>query len=176
MTGGAQELIASGTDGTPHCAAAQKHVCAYAKEENNELIFTSFDPELKQRQLGRFTYGDPKGVYEWALSPDANQIAIYQRNTGNIYLLNLKTQALEHIPVKRWKFVSMDWAADGKGLFLSALQPDCVLLHVDLHGKVQVLWEPRGENMIWALPSPDGRYVAMPHSLGSVNVWMMENF
>jgi hypothetical protein len=38
------------------------------------------------------------------------------------------------------------------------------------------LWEPRGEHMIWATPSPDGKHVAMPYHLADVNVWMMENF
>jgi hypothetical protein len=178
MTGGTEELIARDTYNTPHCASPSKQLCAYSTKENNQLIFTSFDPGLKQRhELGRFTYIDPKGYYDWALSPDATKIAILQITTGYIYLLNLKTQALDHVSVKHWKnFVSMDWTQDGKGLFVSSLQPDGVLLHVDLHGKAQILWEPRGEHMIWATPSPDGKHVAMPYHLADVNVWMMENF
>jgi hypothetical protein len=30
--------------------------------------------------------------------------------------------------------------------------------------------------MVWAVPSPDGKHVAMPHFLENANVWMMENF
>ena len=117
-----------------------------------------------------------KGTYGM-LSPDATRISILQPGTGDLYLLNLKTQKLQHIIVKHWNyFVTMDWAADGKGLYMFSLQPGGVLLHVDLHGNAQVLWEPGGEHVVWALPSPDGKHVAMPVSSSNLNVWMIENF
>ena len=177
MTGGPEELITRDIYNTPHCAAPSTPLCVYSKKENNELIFTSFDPQLQQgRELGRFTM-DPKGYFDWTLSPDATRIAIMQVNTGNIYLLNLKTQALQHIIVKRWNnLVNMDWTADGEGLFMTSLQPGAVLLHIDLHGNAQVLWEPHGTHMAWAAPSPDGKHVAMPLFSTNVNVWMVENF
>jgi Tol biopolymer transport system component len=180
MTGGTEELIARDiyTGDTPHCAAPSVRLCAYSKKEKDQLIFTSFDPELKQRrELGRFTFVDPKGFYDWTLSPDATRIAILQKTTGNLYLLNLETQALQHILVKHWSdLVSFDWTADGKGLFMCSLHAGAVLLHVDLHGNAHVLWERGGGFELWAIPSPDGKHVAMPaHSL-NVNVWMMENF
>ncbi len=177
MTGGPEELIARDIRDLTSCAAPSIQLCAYAKEENNELIFTSFDPQLKQRrELGRFKM-DPKGEPSWMLSPDATRIAIFQTNTGSIDLLNLKTQALQHIIVKHWNnLVSMDWAADSKGFFMTSLQPGAVLLHIDLHGNAHVLWEPHGERSVWALPSPDGKHVAMPFFSDNVNVWMMENF
>ncbi len=70
----------------------------------------------------------------------------------------------------------MDWTADGKGLFMSSYQTGGVLLHIDLHGNAHVLWEPDGESQLWALPSPDGKHVAMPLFSNNVNVWMVENF
>jgi Tol biopolymer transport system component len=178
MTGGPEELIAKDVYNPPTCAAPTIQLCAYTKTEKNELIFTSFDPQLKQRrELGRFKM-DPnfKGTYGM-LSPDATRISILQPGTGDLYLLNLKTQKLQHIIVKHWNnFVTMDWAADGKGLYMFSLQPGGVLLHVDLHGNAQVLWEPGGEHVVWALPSPDGKHVAMPVSSSNLNVWMIENF
>jgi hypothetical protein len=82
-----------------------------------------------------------------------------------------------HITVKHWSnLMNLDWVPDGKGLFMSAIQPSCVLLHVDLHGNAKVLWEPQGAQMIWALPSPDGHHIAMPFHGESVNAWMIENF
>jgi serine/threonine protein kinase len=178
MTGGPEELIARDIWDLTSCAAPSIPVCAYAKKENNELIFTSFDPQLKRRELGRFTM-DPnlKENYGWMLSPDATRIAIMQPNTGNIDLLNLKTQALQHIIVKHWNnLVSIDWAAGSKGFFMTSLQPGAVLLHIDLRGNAHVLWEPMGERSVWALHSPDGKHVAMPFFYDNVNVWMMENF
>jgi eukaryotic-like serine/threonine-protein kinase len=178
MTGGPEEFIASDISGTPHCAAPSIALCAYSKKENDGLVFMSFDPQLKQRhELGHFKYLDPKGFYDWALSPDATRIAILQITTGNIYLLDLKTHVLRHIIVKHWNnLINMDWTSDGKGLFMASLQPGAVLLHVDLHGNVKVLWEPGGDHMIWALSSPDGKHLAMSFFSTNVNVWMMENF
>jgi hypothetical protein len=178
MTGGPEELIAKDIDRWPDCAAPPSQLCAYSKKENNQFIFTSFDPQLKERrELGRFTFIDPKGFYDWSLSPDATRIAILQLATSNLYLLNLKTQILQRIIIKHWNnFVTLDWAADGKGLFMCSLQPGAVLLHIDLLGNAHVLWEPHGEHMVYALPSPDGKHAAMPFVSADVNVWMMENF
>jgi Tol biopolymer transport system component len=178
MTGGQEELIAQDIFLEPSCAAPSVGLCAYSKIEKNQLIFTSFDSQLKQRyEIGRSSFPDPKGGYDWKLSPDATKIAIFEMLTDNIYLLDLKTQSLKHIVVKHWsKLFTMDWTADGKGLFMSVLQPSCVLLHVDLHGNVQVLWEQLGGYLVFALPSPDGKHVAMPLDLQHANVWMMENF
>jgi serine/threonine protein kinase len=178
MTGGQEELIAQDIDLGPSCAAPSVGLCAYSKNEKNQIIFTSFDALKQRRELGRFTM-DPnaKGSYGWQLSPDATRIAILEPSTDTIYLLNLKTQALQHIIVKHWnKFITMDWAADGKGLFMSSRQPNCVLLHVDLHGNAQVLWEQHGAGIGWAMPSPDGKHVAMALYSANINVWMMENF
>jgi len=64
MTGGPEEFIASDISGTPHCAALSIALCAYAKKVNDELVFMSFDSQLKQRhELGRFRYPDSKGFY-----------------------------------------------------------------------------------------------------------------
>jgi serine/threonine protein kinase/Tol biopolymer transport system component len=178
MTGGSEELIARDTYNTPRCAVPSIQLCAYAKRDKNQLIFISFDPQLKQRrELGRFMYPNPKGFYDWALSPDATRITILEVATGNLYLLNLKTQELRQIVVKHWNnLLATDWTADGKGLFTCSLQPGGVLLHIDLHGNAQVLWEPGGERNIWAVPSPDGKHVAIPVFSANSNVWMMENF
>ena len=85
----------------------------------------------------------------------------------------------------------MNWAADGKGLFtLRVTRAGSALLHVDLKGNVSVLWEQKG-SFAWSLlfndltsgasvpravPSPDGRHLAIYDSRLSANMWMMENF
>lgn len=179
MAGGREERIAEDILEDGRCAAPSVGLCAYIKLEKNQFVFTSFDSQLEQRrELGRFTL-DPnfKGGDQWTLSPDATKIAILEAGTNNIYLLNVKTQALRHIIVKRWSnLVALDWTADGKGFFMRGLRNGGALLHVDLHGNADVLWEPAGVGPLWAIPSPDGKHVAMPLSLTNNNVWMMENF
>jgi len=79
----------------------------------------------------------------------------------------------------------VNWAVDGKGLFLSAVrQGSSVLLHVDVQGKANILWEQPGEQEgeqegqldTYALPSPDGRHLAMLGWTLNSNMWLMEGF
>jgi eukaryotic-like serine/threonine-protein kinase len=102
-------------------------------------------------------------------------------------------QAPQEIVVKGWNSLqSVDWAADGRGLFASSLTTgSSALLHVDLHGEAHVLWEQKGSiapsggpfdeptggpSAPWAVPSPDGRHLAIYEWSLSSNIWMMENF
>jgi len=74
--------------------------------------------------------------------------------------------------------MSLNWAADGKGLFVvSGNRQERALLHVDLHGNAHFLWEnPGAYGEATAVASPDGHHLAMfGWSLDS-NMWTMENF
>jgi hypothetical protein len=50
------------------------------------------------------------------------------------------------------------------------------LLHVDLRGNPQVLWEGSGSGQTVAIPSRDGRRLAISNWTTDGNIWMMENF
>jgi Tol biopolymer transport system component len=76
---------------------------------------------------------------------------------------------------------TVDWAPNNKGLFTSATkEKSSVLLYVDLQSNADVLWEQAGEqegnNDIYAIPSPDGRRLAMFGWTRNSNMWMLENF
>jgi len=52
-----------------------------------------------------------------------------------------------------------------------------VLLFVDAERKVRGIWEGKKYGPLqWAIPSPDGRYLALNIYVGERNVWMIENF
>jgi hypothetical protein len=51
---------------------------------------------------------------------------------------------------------------------------DSALLEVALDGRVSVLL--RFRNFLWAVPSPDGRLLAIGEVTGTKNVWEIENF
>jgi Tol biopolymer transport system component len=84
----------------------------------------------------------------------------------------------EDITVKGWKRVSdVYWAADSKSLLVSSSKDQVpVVLHVDLQGNARVLWEVQGGTNTYAVPSPDGRHLAMQKMTNDGNLWMMENF
>jgi Tol biopolymer transport system component len=71
------------------------------------------------------------------------------------------------------------WAKDEKGLFVSAYAAGSkALLYVDLEGDARVLWQQpmRGPDYVWAIPSPDGRYLAFAAETTAGNAWLIENF
>jgi hypothetical protein len=162
--------------------------------DNRQLVFTGFDPvKGRGQELARFdTNPTPDADYVWDLSPDGTRIAILKQSEGRIHVLDLGSQSGNEIAVKGWStFQSVNWAADGKGLFVASLgEAGSVLLHTDLRGNAHSLWEQQGNNtpwtnivqplggpsFPWGVSSPDGRHLAIYNWTFSGNMWMMENF
>jgi hypothetical protein len=48
------------------------------------------------------------------------------------------------------------------------------LLNIDLQGHVRPVWHPKKMTVSWAIPSRDGRYLALHVGSSSANVWMLE--
>jgi serine/threonine protein kinase len=180
------------------CAKAPATLCAIAERtiDHKQLIFTAFDPVRgRGRELTRFDIDPADGAtYVWDLSPDGTRVAILKYSEGRIRVLSWsRRQASQEILVKGWNNLqSLDWAADGKGLFASSLRAgSSALLHLDLQGNSHLLWEQKGStspagrpwdqpfagpSAPWGVPSPDGRHLAIYQWSVSSNMWMMENF
>jgi Tol biopolymer transport system component len=179
ISGGSPQLVMrTAVYDTPRCARAPATLCAVANRNKDELIFTGFDVlQGAGQELARVKIDDPDKDYSWDLSPDGTRIAILKRSTAEIHVLSLRTHGDKKIMVKGWDgLAALDWTSDGKGLFTSSLAAGSVLLHTDLQGNTNVLWEPKGANMIWAISSPDGRHIVMPGFASSSNVWRMQDF
>lgn len=163
---------------TPRCSRTTATPCATATKDKDLLTFTAFDPvQGGGRELGRFRVDEPEKFYTWDLSPDGTRIAILKRGGSEIHLLDLHTQEDRKIVVNGWSgLTTLDWTPDGKGLFTSSSSSGSVLLKIDLEGHAHVLWEPRGDAMVWSVSSPDGQHVAMPGFSFSSNVWSMRDF
>jgi hypothetical protein len=70
----------------------------------------------------------------------------------------------------------LQWAADGKGLFVSNItNGGSETLHLDMKGNAKVFWKSNSDRC-FGLPSPDGRHLAIYDWKLSANMWMMENF
>jgi hypothetical protein len=74
--------------------------------------------------------------------------------------------------------MGVDWAADGKNLLVPwhNFERDSALLNVTLDGKTSVLLKSRDPEITHAIPSPDGRFLAIAQANGTKNVWQIENF
>jgi hypothetical protein len=73
--------------------------------------------------------------------------------------------------------VSLDYAPDGKGFFAGQNAPtETRQLYIDLSGKTTVLWRQAGSFMVWGIPSPDGRHLAMMMHTDDSNVYTVQGF
>ena len=64
------------------------------------------------------------------------------------------------------------WSADGRGVLIASVTPKgtSVILHVDLNGNARVVLESDPNvQLLWAIPSPDGRLVALNVISGDVD-------
>ena len=181
ITGGSPQLVMTANiEEKPRCARSPATLCAIAERsaDRKQLVFAAFDPvNGRGRELGKWNT-DETADYPWDLSPDGTRIAILKNREGQIHILSLNGRVPQEITVKGWNILtSAVWTADGKGLFVSSYTPrGAVLLNMDLQGNARLLWEQPGGFDIYAVPSPDGRHVAMRGWYVEGNLWMMENF
>jgi len=182
VIGGTPRLVLTGRiHGSHHCARSPSPLCAIGEwtPANQQVIFTTFDPiKGRGRQVARF-YTDVD--YAWDLSPDGTRIAVLKCLEGQLRLtiLALSSQTQREITVPGWsRGQYVYWAADGNGLFVScSTQRGSVLLQVDLRGNSHLLWKPAmHSDPLWAVPSPDGRRLAIMGSIWNSNMWMIDNF
>ena len=98
---------------------------------------------------------------------------------ATIRILGVEGSNERTLSLDGWFGISfMDWAADGKSLWVNASSAagTPTLLNVRLSGKVTPSLEETEMQLGWAIPSPDGRHVAFWRSEQSSNVWLLEGF
>jgi serine/threonine protein kinase len=182
VSGGPSEPVLKGRlYGDPQCARSPATLCAFAEpsEDNKQLTLTAFDPlSGRGRELIRFDIDHTADIeYLWDLSPDGTRIAVLKYSAANIRVFPVNGKPPQEILAKGWKsLASIHWAPDGKGFFVSGTADGgSALLHLDLQGNAHVLWKQKGStapwnlplahykgpSAPWAVPSPDGRHLAI---------------
>ena len=116
--------------------------------------------------------------YSWRLSPDGSQLGIVQRHGSEIRLVPLRGGQPRSIKLKGYHdLLDLNWAADSQSLFVSTLEPSGPsLLHVSINGDAQPIWHQGQSTPTWGIPSPDGRYRAIPGTSTEANAWIIQNF
>ncbi len=179
--------------GTPRCAAGPPGLCAIAEPAagRKRMVFTAFDPVAGRGPELTAMEVDPKADYLWDLSPDGRRIAVVkmtgtysgevtQVSDGPIHILSLDGRQARELVAngRKNQWQSLDWAADGNGLYVSADAPGgSVLLYLDLHGNANEVWRhPSADRGTRGIPSRDGRRIALLGRNIDSNVWMTEKF
>jgi len=186
-SGGPPELVLEGR-GIEYLACARSPAarCVFSEPspDRKQLIFSAFDPsQERRRELTRVNLKQPVARYGWDLSLDGSHLAFAQWDSdeGRIQILPLAGGEVREVNVRGWHGLSNPfWAADGKGLFVSANAGlGATLLYADLEGHGQVIWQQRFPMFnvpTRGIPSPDGRYLAVLALAVDRNVWLLENF
>jgi Tol biopolymer transport system component len=151
--------------------------------------FFSFDPKSgKSEQILSSRLGDV-GWPNWSLSADGKYLALSVTNLGkaaSIRIVGISENSERMISLPKWSEVGgMDWAADNKGLWVNACVQHvsewgapgpCTLLNVAMNGKLTVMHEDGEVHYFAAIPSPDGKRLALAaETADGSNVWLARN-
>ena len=164
------------------CAKLPAKLCVLAErtEDQKQIVLTEIDPEKGRGSILRKFDITPSDEYRFGLTPDGTQMAVTQTHShkGVIHLMSLNGGADSDIKVKdRTELNSLDWTPDGKGLYITSHATNGpALLYVDRNGNARELWRIRGSfnAWSWAIPSPDGKHLAIMGESLNRNAWLIE--
>jgi Tol biopolymer transport system component/DNA-binding winged helix-turn-helix (wHTH) protein len=156
------------------CARSPSTVCMYSNSKGN--IRETFRFDVQSGKTTSPAQIDPEGF--WSLSPDGSQRAFVTvgADQETIRVRSTSPDKSRDLVVKGWKgLMHVDWSADGNSLLVGwhNQERESALLRVTLDGKVSVLH--RSNDFIgYAIPSPDGRSLAILEVSPIKNVWQVE--
>ena len=181
LAGGPPKLVLEGSGiWDIQCTRLASAWCIYSTIEFGQHTFFRFDPtngkqvELKVEDTG----GD---TFDWSLSHDGRYIAWARNRTAQkpfgVRVLSLAHGWTRDIEIPGWtEIYGLDWAPDSKSLWATAYSTRGAraLLNVGFDGKVTKMLSYQSVDLEWAIPSPDGRHLAIVKGSNSSNVWLLE--
>lgn len=184
LSGGTPQLVlAENGINNFQCARSPSAVCVFSEFSTGHLDLFFFDPATgKKNPLTRID-GSDWYKQNWTLSPDGSTVAIAKMHRvpgpADIRLFSVATGKDRLLTMPAWSGISyLDWAADGRTIWVSASSPAGIqtLLNVDLHGRARPVLPESERDLGWAIPSPDGRHLAIWEASGNSNAWLLEGF
>ncbi|HKW34395.1 MAG TPA: hypothetical protein VJN92_15395 [Candidatus Acidoferrum sp.] len=156
------------------CARLPSTLCLYSVAKGNTWETFRFDVKSGER----ITPPQIDAECNWSLSPDGSQRAIvpFRPDQGTIQLRSTSTGKTRDLVVKGWNgLMGIEWSADGKSLLVSWKNHkwDSALLNITLDGRASVLMRSSSSDIWHAVPSPDGRLLAIGEARGPQNVWQV---
>lgn len=177
LEGGApQEVLTSAAVSGFSCSRIPGGACILSETRGPADVISLID-FMKGRGPEIFEKGGDTSAP--TISPDGRHIAFVLAGAprNRIRVTNLHGRTENEITVTDAEYlISLDWAADGTGLFSGDLQPTgSRLLHIEPNGAAQPLLTQTTRARIWGISSPDGWHLATFKTKVSANVWMVEN-
>ena len=178
--GPARELAKARWITNAQCARAPATVCVYSVLTDSGVTFFQFDSSQGGGTQFLQIKDELAHAYNWSLSPDGTTLAIAKGKWGNdeprIRLVSFDGAADKWLAIHGWPAIaSLDWAADSQSLWAaSGGERENVLLRIDREGNARVVWRPKNVSVGWAIPSRDGKLLALEVRSSSANAWMLE--
>jgi Tol biopolymer transport system component/DNA-binding winged helix-turn-helix (wHTH) protein len=159
------------------CARLPSTICLYSIAKGE--ISQTFRFDVKSGKLA--VPPQIESAFNWSLSPDGSERAIilYGSSQDKIQLRSTSTGQVRDLVVKGWGgLIGINWFPDGKRLLVSwhNFEQVSALLSVTLDSKATVLLKSSNPEIWHAVPSPNGRLLAIAEAGGPKNVWQIENF
>src|SRR6267142_5257380 len=184
ISGGTPELVLQEPGiNNFQCARTPATVCLLSEFTDNHLAFFTFNPATEEKKPITRIEGPEWYLQNWTLSPDGSTLAMSKKHRvpgpANIRLFSLINGKDRILTLKTWSGISsLDCAADGRSVWASVSSPTGTqtLLNVDLHGRVKPVLQESEKDLGWAIPSPDGRHLAIWVASDCANAWLLEGF
>jgi Tol biopolymer transport system component/DNA-binding winged helix-turn-helix (wHTH) protein len=184
LAGGTPQLVlAEPGINNLQCARLPSTVCVFSEYTTDHVAFYTFDPMTGKKAPLTQISDSEWYLQNWTLSPDGLTIALAKKHripgVADIRLFPLAGGKERMLTLRSWTGIAcLDWAADGRSLWVNASSPAGVptLLNVDLQGRAWPVLEESEKELGWAIPSPDGRYLAIWEASGNSNAWLLESF
>jgi hypothetical protein len=182
-TGGAREKVADESRlRWALCARAPSTDCVLGELAGTQLSIYALDPQTGMgRRITSTDMGFNPPTFP-SISPDGSRVAVQMTIDHRIRILSLRGDPPRDIPVIDWPLDggAFYWSADGSGWYVSSTparySAGTDLLHIDLTGHVRVMWHQNVRDPMSAIPSPDGRHIALTVTSTVSNVWMLKDF
>lgn len=190
VAGGPAQVVLEG-DGimNQECARAPETLCLFSVVDEHSERFFSFDPlKGKGSEIPELKIDGGEYSYNWGLSPDGRTLVTSTRERAptssdsdvlTVQFISLNDFTRKTFPVPNWAGITgLDWAADSKSVWASAYTTNDTwgLLNVDAQGQVRPVLQENKMIVGWAIPSADGRHLALWEASGNANVWILEKF
>jgi len=185
VVGGPSQTVVRGQGiGNIQCSRPPANICVYDEASATQLFFFRFDIATgKSEELPQFRIEDAPQSYGWNLSPDGKFLVVMKagdvQKDPHFTLCSLENGSKREVIIKaRVEIAGIDFAIDGKSLWAAAFTSTgkWTLLNIDLEGQTHPVLEDQETSIDWAIPSPDGKRLALSKASWTSNVWLLQRF
>lgn len=164
------------------CTWAPANFCLYGEVETGRGRLFTFDPtEGKAQELSKVER--ELDSFDWILSHDGKRLAWASRRVNGsrfgVRVFSTGGKWERDIAVPGWSEISgLDWAADSRSLWACVRDSkgDSALLNITPDQKITTVFSDRYRSLEWAVPSRDGRHLAVVQNGIMSNISLLEDF